>query len=205
MTVETIPAIAFNENAVRPHQSKGNPFSNALHIVLTMFRPIHFGLMATAMVLIALAIIPAVGFRIQGNYHAVVMSGSMTGAVNTGEVVVYEPYDGVTPLPVGTIVEYQHGPITVTHRIISVNDDGTYTTKGDANMAADRPITADQIKGVAVELIRGEDAVPIAGLNLGTPEYVTPALWNYRLALLLTGPFLFFSPYSGRRKNDLFV
>jgi signal peptidase I len=106
----------------------------------------------------------AVGPHVFGYRTMTMLTGSMTGTIDVGDVEV------VTPLPVaevteGMIIAY-HIPIDdhhlVTHRVIGVEKsaDGTVTvqTKGDANTAPDpwkaqlKGDTAYQVRAVVPEL-----------------------------------------------------
>ena len=106
----------------------------------------------------------AVGPHVLGYRTMTMLTGSMTGTIDVGDVEI------VTPLPVsevteGMIIAY-HIPIDdhhlVTHRVIGVETaaDGTVTveTKGDANGAADpwkaqlQGDTAYQVRAVVPEL-----------------------------------------------------
>ena len=80
-----------------------------------------------------------------------VSTGSMSGSIEEGDVIIikdtgeYKIGDIVTFLPEG----YDRQTIPTTHRIIGINDDGTFKTKGDANNTKD-PVD------VKKELIVGE-------------------------------------------------
>ncbi len=77
-------------------------------------------------------------------------SGSMAPAVDSGDVLLAAPHDGLGLGP-GTIVVFEDpsGRGTLTHRIVAVNPDGTYTTKGDAQPRIDStPLEPDQVIGV---------------------------------------------------------
>lgn len=96
-----------------------------------------------------------------------IISGSMSPTIQPGHVVVVEPYDGQEVGP-GTVVTFRDAAQDrlVTHRVKAVAEDGTITTKGDANAVDDLdPLTTDRIVGV------GRLVVPTAGL---------PALWVYQ-------------------------
>jgi signal peptidase len=73
-----------------------------------------------------------------------VRSGSMSPAVNTGDVVIVGPVSGgIKP---GDIITYQQDKNLITHRVISIEGD-TLITKGDANEDPDpRPIQFSQVK-----------------------------------------------------------
>lgn len=95
-----------------------------------------------------------------------IVSGSMAPTVQPGHVVMVEPYRGQELTP-GALVTYRDAEVDrlVTHRIVLVGDDGTYTTRGDANAVNDRlPLNRDRIVGV------GKLVVPAAGL---------PSLWSH--------------------------
>jgi signal peptidase I len=82
-------------------------------------------------------------------------SGSMAPAVDAGDVLLAAPHDGYGLGP-GSIVVFAdpsgHG--TITHRIVAVNPDGTYTTKGDAQPRIDStPLEPDQVLGVGRVLV----------------------------------------------------
>ena len=68
-----------------------------------------------------------------------VSTGSMQGTIDEGDMIIikktddYKIGDIVTYLPEG----YNRKTIPTTHRIIRINDDGTYVCKGDANTSED--------------------------------------------------------------------
>jgi signal peptidase len=68
-----------------------------------------------------------------------VSTGSMQGPIDEGDMIIikktddYKIGDIVTYLPEG----YNRKTIPTTHRIIRINDDGTYVCKGDANNSED--------------------------------------------------------------------
>ncbi|MEU2351138.1 signal peptidase I [Modestobacter sp. NPDC049651] len=109
---------------------------------------------------LALFALVAVGPHVLHYRTLTMLTGSMTGTIDVGDVAV------VTPLPVadvqpGMVISY-HIPVDdhrlVTHRVVTVEhgDAGTVTveTKGDANESADpwkatlRGDTAWQVRGV---------------------------------------------------------
>ncbi|MBU1492687.1 MAG: signal peptidase I [Actinobacteria bacterium] len=106
--------------------------------------------------LLAFALLP-MAFRWS---PTVVGSDSMSPVVREGDVVLTSPHDGVGLGP-GAVILFQSDTTRtpVMHRIVAVNPDGTYLTKGDANPGADStPVDPSDIKGVARAL------VPYAGL-----------------------------------------
>ena len=103
-------------------------------------------------VLLALAFGPA---RVLGWEPIVITSDSMAPRIHRGDVVVIEPFDHRRLGP-GTVVTFQDPSRSgyVTHRIVAVKSDGTYTTSGDANVARDStPVTPDRIQGVGRLLV----------------------------------------------------
>ena len=81
----------------------------------------------------------------------VVLSGSMddgsADAILVGDLILVHDCDA-TKLQVNDIIAFMEGDYAVTHRIIAVNDDGTYTTQGDANNVQDAtPVTPDHVIG----------------------------------------------------------
>jgi len=111
------------------------------------------------------ALLIAVVIPLGAGWHSTtIMSGSMEPALSPGDVLALADYDGSRIEP-GTIIEFEnqalHGA-TVTHRIVSINSDGSYMTKGDANQAADStPVAAQSILGVA----------RLVSPNVGLPHY----------------------------------
>ncbi len=84
-----------------------------------------------------------------------IVSGSMYPLIKPGDIVVAAPTDG-TQLEPGTVIVFKD-PVfegLISHRIYSINDDGTYTTKGDANASKDStPISPDSVVGVGRLLV----------------------------------------------------
>ena len=88
----------------------------------------------------------------------IVISDSMTidkkndtGAFNKGDLIFVKRVDPTT-LKVGDIITYisndKEGSI-ITHRIVSIYEDGTFETKGDYSPGYDRdPVKHDQVVGV---------------------------------------------------------
>ena len=68
-----------------------------------------------------------------GYSSAVVLTGSMSGAIESNDLIITHKQ---SEYQVGDIITYQTGGTPVTHRIVAVNDNG-YRTKGDANNTDD--------------------------------------------------------------------
>lgn len=98
---------------------------------------------------LALIVVP----KATGARPLTVLSGSMTGTYDIGDVVVVRPVDTDT-LRVGDVITFQpvsDDPRLTTHRIVDLTygSAGTqFVTRGDANGAADpAPVTPAQVKG----------------------------------------------------------
>jgi signal peptidase len=75
---------------------------------------------------------------------SVVLSGSMEPVLSAGDLVIIKETKNVD---VGDVIVYQSSDNElIIHRIIS-RDNDTIVTQGDANNAADVPITIDAVKG----------------------------------------------------------
>ena len=122
----------------------------------------YFGLLGLFVVYVTMslalvAIAPAIGL---GWTSAVITSGSMSPPIHIGDVVVASPHDGRGLYP-GTVVVFSDPAGFVTHRIESINPDGSYVTKGDAYRQPDStPLPPEQVIGV------GRLLVPLIGLPL---------------------------------------
>jgi signal peptidase I len=95
---------------------------------------------------------------------SVIASGSMSPAIRTGDVLVSVPHGGEDLGP-GTVAVYRH-PVRdemVAHRIISIDEEGRYVTRGDGNPGHD----STTVLPAAVESV-GRFVVPFVGL---------PVLW----------------------------
>lgn len=76
-------------------------------------------------------------------------TGSMTPTIRVGDAVLIDKKVNKDKLKVKDIIAYKNKDgILVVHRIIKINSDGTFITKGDANNSADTLyVNKDQIKG----------------------------------------------------------
>lgn len=82
----------------------------------------------------------------------VVLSGSMEPELHVDDLIFVRR---AKEYAVGDVVVYQDGRSSVVHRIVAV-DGSSVTTKGDANNAADEPVSASDISGKVVgKLPRG--------------------------------------------------
>ena len=125
-------------------------------------------------------------YTLFGHPMMIVVSGSMSPAIDTGDLVIDNPVGAqqAAQLQVGQIVTFHSGSTVITHRIhamTSVNGEVAYVTKGDANTAPDlTPVQPSQVVGVYdTKIARG--------------GYVLNALHQpLTLGLLLASPALWF-------------
>lgn len=67
----------------------------------------------------------------------IVVSGSMEDAIKTGSVAYVNTKIPVKEIKIGDVIAFNIGSKQVTHRVIDIHDDNSFTTKGDANKVAD--------------------------------------------------------------------
>ena len=98
---------------------------------------------------LALIIVP----KVAGAKPLTILSGSMTGTYDVGDVVVVKPVK-VDTLQIGDVITFQpfsDDPELTTHRIVGMSfgpHGRQFVTQGDANNAPDlEPISAEQVKG----------------------------------------------------------
>lgn len=83
-----------------------------------------------------------------------VITGSMSGTINKGDMIIIKKTDDYQLGDIVTFIE--EGGVTVnTHRLVNYgNEEGTFITKGDANNTVDSfSISKDQIVGEVVYVI----------------------------------------------------
>ncbi len=125
-----------------------------------------------------------------------VLSGSMTGTYDIGDVVIVRPVDPAT-LQVGDVITFQpvsDDPALTTHRIVEVTygSEGTrFVTQGDANGAVDlEPVTPEQVMGevwYSVPVV-GYASVWMASSWLGTVvQLVALGLLLYGASFIVAG------------------
>ena len=76
-------------------------------------------------------------------YFFEVASSSMESELHINDLIFVKSYDNYK---VGDIITYKVDDTYVTHRIVSISDDGIIT-KGDANGACDEMISVDEVVG----------------------------------------------------------
>jgi signal peptidase I len=129
--------------------------------------------------LAAIALLPG----LLGWHATVVQSGSMEPNISPGDVVLTAPLAADAETPLGRVVSFlspaEAEPSGVEkirlHRIVDVNDDGTFVTAGDANADVDStPIVRDQIIGQARLLV---PFVGLPGWWMGHGQVVALLAW----------------------------
>lgn len=133
-----------------------------------------------------------------------VLSGSMTGTYDVGDVVVVRPVD-TDELGVGDVITFHpraDDPALTTHRIeaITVGSEGRrFVTRGDANNAVDlSPVEPGQVVGevwYSVPLV-GYLSVWVAG------DWVRLTIDLVAIALLLYGGWFIAAGVVERRRRD---
>ena len=68
----------------------------------------------------------------------IVLSGSMEPKIRTGSVAYINSNVKAEEIKVGDVIAFNTGTKQITHRVISINDDKSFKTKGDANSVADK-------------------------------------------------------------------
>jgi signal peptidase I len=115
-------------------------------------------------------------WALMGWSPAVVSTGSMQPAISPGDVVMTAPPDSDLVFEEGTVITFEdpaRAGELVTHRIVALNDDGTYRTRGDNNGVSD---SAD---------LDPEDVVGVGRLLI--PSVALPWVWfdQGRLGMLI--------------------
>jgi signal peptidase len=103
------------------------------------------------------ALLIAFNLRLFAYFPVVVLTGSMTGAIDTGAVAFVkkiEPEKVLAAVNVGDVIVYKQGNIEILHRVIELDynamGERVYITKGDANQTADAaPVEQWQVLGIS--------------------------------------------------------
>lgn len=128
-------------------------------------------------------------------YQAHVVTGtSMAPVLTPGDIVIVDPTASPSP---GDVITYRQGGRTITHRVRTVNDDGTFQTRGDSNAAPDStPVPPGSLVGQVGTFL------PLAGAPLvwwGTGRYASLLLWAVVTGAALYATVTFPSDQDGRR------
>ena len=118
----------------------------------------------------------------------------MAPALDVGDLVVVEPYHGQR-IHTGTVVVFDEDGRSVIHRVVEVGDDGTFTTRGDANLVADpTPLALDQVDASGRFLLP-RVGLPLVWANQGRWLLVALSLGGLVLAVWLAR-FALFDAYD---------
>lgn len=79
-----------------------------------------------------------------------VATGSMADTIQIGDAVVVELTKNVKE---NDIIVYKEDDDFITHRLIEINENGDFVTKGDANNTEDKPISESQVLGKVICII----------------------------------------------------
>lgn len=115
-----------------------------------------------------------------------ITSNSMAPRISIGDLVILAPVDPGDELVPGTVVTFAvaDGRL-ITHRVVAVREDGTYTTRGDANPVADStPVDPDDVYGRG-RLLIPYVAGPLVWMREG--QWLRLAAWLGVTALALDG------------------
>ncbi len=109
--------------------------------------------------LLLLALITGMLLCVFSFIPTVVVSGSMSPKINTGDLVIVKRVhpDQVQP---GEVIQFKHKDIIIIHRVIDILEDENgqrfFVTKGDANRRPDRePVFAEQVLGKVKAVLPG--------------------------------------------------
>jgi len=136
-------------------------------------------------IVLAFGINQALAFALSTDMPVVaVESNSMIPTFHKGDILILQ---GVPPeqLQIGDIIVFSPSPFhtPIVHRIIQINPDGTFQTKGDANngqLSFEKSIHPEQIHGREIAI------VPYLGwVKIAMNEYIMPnLLWIAGFAAL---------------------
>ena len=79
-----------------------------------------------------------------------VATGSMADTIEIGDVVIVELTKDVRK---NDIIVYKEEENFITHRLIDINENGEFITKGDANNTEDKPVNETQVLGKVTYII----------------------------------------------------
>ena len=102
-------------------------------------------------ILITIGILAVILFAIPtivGYKPFVVVSGSMEPQIKVGAIAYNNTREKVEDVKVGDVIVFKADKSFVTHRVVKINDNKTFTTKGDANETEDlAPVKFENFKG----------------------------------------------------------
>lgn len=115
-----------------------------------------WAIVVLAMGVVALATVVPMAI---GGVPLTVLSGSMSPALEAGDLIVVRPVP-TEEIHLGDIIAYHplpNDPTLITHRVVAERvvpgEASGFLTRGDANGATDDPVAAEQVAGVFVYVI----------------------------------------------------
>lgn len=80
----------------------------------------------------------------------IVLSGSMEPVIWTGSLVFVDEKYNYDDVKVGDVIAFKSGDVSVTHRVLNINENGEIETKGDNNDVSDGfSVSKDNFKGLS--------------------------------------------------------
>lgn len=142
-----------------------------------------------------LVILTFVAPRIFGIHPFIVLSGSMENEIKTGAVAYADTKAKVEDVKIGDIIVFKVGESQVTHRVIAINDNNTFTTKGDANATEDlAPVKFEDFGGQTIF------SIPYLGYVLQSLQTRT-GIFVVLVTIGLNILYFIFSPEDEKKKN----
>lgn len=132
-------------------------------------------------IIIAIGIIVIMIFfmpRFLGIKPFIVLSGSMEKEILTGSIAYVNTNINVDEIKEGDIIAFNTGIKQVTHRVVSINSDRTFTTKGDANNIVDE------------KKVKFSDYIGKTVFSIPYLGYIVSAIqtkWGYAILILTVG------------------
>ena len=112
---------------------------------------------SASLTIVLVGFLTATVMLISNQFHygaLVIVTDSMTGEINRGDVVIYEEYDG-EPITEGQVIVFEKDDRVIVHRVVDIeiiNGSARYYTKGDVNENPDSGyITKSDVVGFARE------------------------------------------------------
>lgn len=127
----------------------------------------------------------------------VVLTESMSGTIEKGDVILTKSFSSEhDKLEVGDVALFKNAGSSFTHRVESVNEDGTYTMRGDANDSADlfKP-SNDDIEAVVFNTVHQPQAGILSLFTLNWDWFrvfwaaVSTGQWSVAGGLVPMGPW----------------
>lgn len=107
-------------------------------------------------------------------YPSVILTGSMEPMMDPGDVILINKMKeekDILKLKKDDVINFDRGPITITHRIVAVNYDEagniSFRTKGDNNQSEDeQPVSPNEVNGI-VQRVIPKAGIPMLLLKSG--------------------------------------